>query len=163
MELIPNIGPTLAAIPAALFALTSSSTTIPSLDAGLGFAVVVVIAYSGIQQLEAIFLVPRILGGSLDLHPFVVLIAIIIGADIAGILGVILAAPSAATLRLAVRYLRGKLLDEELFPALPPYTAPQGGAVYRLMHYFLTKRYPIMPPESRPERLRVEDELVSDW
>jgi predicted PurR-regulated permease PerM len=163
LELIPNIGPTIAALPAVLFALATPSSTIPSLDAGLVYALVVLIAYTGIQQVESIFLVPRILGGSLDLHPFVVLVSIVIAADIAGILGVILAAPSAATLRLGVRYLRGKLLDEELFPALPPYTAPQGGVVYRLMHYFLTQRFPIMPPETRTERRLVEDELVSDW
>ena len=86
LEFIPNLGPTLAQIPAVLFALTSSSSTISGLDAGLMYAVVVSLTYIGIQQLEAIFLVPRILGNSLNLHPFVVLVAILIGSNLAAFL-----------------------------------------------------------------------------
>jgi predicted PurR-regulated permease PerM len=147
LEFIPNLGPTLALIPAALFALTTSSSTIPALHAGLPFGAVVVLTYVGIQQLEAIFLVPRILGHSLDLHPFVVLVAILIGADLAGVLGVILAAPSVATLRLFGRYLRGKLLDEEVFATAPAYAGRQRGLIYRLIHYFLSERFPSASPE----------------
>ncbi len=147
LEFIPNIGPTLALIPALLFALTTSSTTIPGLEAGFVFGAVVTLTYVGIQQLEAIFLVPRILGQSLDLHPFVVLVAILIGSSLAGVLGVVLAAPMVATLRLFVRYLRGKLLDEEVFPAMSAYTMQQRGLVYRLTHYLLSKRFPVMPVE----------------
>lgn len=145
LEFVPNLGPALAQIPAVLFALTTPSSTIASLDAGLLYAVVVSLTYIGIQQLEAIFLVPRILGHSLNLHPFVVLVAILIGASLMGVLGVILAAPSAATLRLLGRYLRGKLLDEELFPTEAAYASHPGGFVYRLMHYFLEKRFPTLP------------------
>jgi predicted PurR-regulated permease PerM len=150
-ELIPNIGPTIAAIPAVLFAFTADSTTIASLDAGFNYALVVMISYMAIQQLEAIFLVPRILGSSLDLHPFVVLVAILLAASFAGLLGVILAAPIAATLRLMVRYLRGKLLDEESFPPLPPYAVPQRGVVYRLIRHFLSKRFPVIPTDAVAE------------
>jgi predicted PurR-regulated permease PerM len=142
LEFIPNLGPALAQIPALLFALTTSSTTIPALHAGFLFAIVVSLTYVGIQQLEAIFLVPRIMGQSLDLHPFVVLVAILIGANLVGVLGVILAAPSVATLRLFGRYLRGKLLDEELFATTPAYARRQRGMVYRLIFFFLSKRYP---------------------
>ena len=76
LEFIPNLGPTLAQIPAVLFALTSSSSTISGLDAGLMYAVVVSLTYIGIQQLEAIFLVPRILGNSLNLH-----LLVLVGPD----------------------------------------------------------------------------------
>jgi hypothetical protein len=105
------------------------------------------LVYTGIQQLEAIFLVPRILGGSLDLHPFVVLVAIVFGASLVGVLGVILAAPTVATLRLWGRYLRGKLLDEELLPALPAQITPPGGLIYTTMRFFLSKRFPVMTPD----------------
>jgi predicted PurR-regulated permease PerM len=148
LEFIPNLGPALAQIPALLFALTTSSVTIPALHAGFLFAVVVSVTYIGIQQLEAIFLVPRIMGQSLDLHPFVVLIAILIGADLVGVLGVILAAPSVATLRLFGRYLRGKLLDEEVFATTPAYARQQRGLIYRLIFFFLSKRF---PHQSEPE------------
>ncbi len=76
LEFIPNLGPTIASIPALLFALTADSATLPGLHAGFLFALVVGLTYVMLQQLEAIFLVPRILGHSLDLHPFVVLVAI---------------------------------------------------------------------------------------
>ncbi len=170
LEFIPNLGPALSQIPALLFALTVDSSTIPSLDAGLTYAIVVSLSYILIQNLEAIFLVPRILGHSLDLHPFVVLVAVLIGASVAGVLGVVLAAPSVATLRVLLRYLRGKLLDEETFPAVPEYAHPPRGLVYRLIRYWLRKRFPVRS-EQTPEALPVprraatpSDEAdLSDW
>jgi len=147
LEFIPNLGPALAQIPALLFALTTDSATIPGLDAGIVYAVIVSVAYIIVQNLEAVFLVPRVLGSSLDLHPFAVLVAILIGASLAGVLGVVLAAPSVATVRLFVRYLRVKLLDEEYMPAARPSAAGQHSLVYRLMHYFISRRYPVLPAE----------------
>ncbi len=117
LEFIPNIGPALALIPAFFIALISQSTTFPFLE-GLPFALTVAITWTGIQNLEALFLVPRIMGGSLNLHPVVVIIAIITGASVAGILGIILAAPAVATLRLFGVYVYGKLFDIDPFP--PP-------------------------------------------
>ncbi|MBN1679381.1 MAG: AI-2E family transporter [Anaerolineae bacterium] len=162
-EFIPNLGPALAQIPAVLFALTSSSTTIPWLGGGLMYAVVVSLTYIGIQNLEAIFLVPRILGNSLDLHPFVVLIAILIGASVAGVLGVVLAAPTVASLRLFGRYLRGKLLDEELFPTVPAYSRRRYAFVYRLTRFFLSKRFPVLPPDQLADMYNDAYASADDW
>ncbi len=149
LEFIPNLGPALAQIPALLFALTTDSSTIPALDAGLLYAVVVSVTYMSLQQLEAVLLVPRVLGSSLDLHPFAVLVAILVGASLAGVLGVVLAAPSVATVRLFVRYVRVKLLDEDYLPAAQGMAARQRGLIYRLMHYLISRRYPVLPPEER--------------
>jgi predicted PurR-regulated permease PerM len=114
LEFIPNIGPILSTIPAILFALISPSTTIPGLE-GVLFALVVAAAYTFIQQSEALFLVPRIMGRSLDLHPLAILIGIISGAALAGILGIILASPVLATIRLLIIYIWGKLMDVDPF------------------------------------------------
>ncbi len=147
LEFVPNIGPAIAQIPALLFALTTDSATIPSLEAGLLYAVVVSVTYMGIQQVEAIFLVPRILGGSLNLHPIVVLIAIMIGASISGVLGIVLAAPVMATLRLFGRYLRAKLLDQD-FATAPAFSSGHRAFVYRLIHFGMSKRFPtLLSPE----------------
>lgn len=154
LEFIPNIGPTLSSIPAILFALITPSATIPGLDAGLLFALVVVLAYVLIQQLEALFLVPRILGSSLDLHPFVVLVAIMIGANLVGVLGVILAAPTVATLRLFLRYVRGKLLDEDVFPMTLQPTTRRRGIIYALIRYFLNRRFRALDGEIETVRSR---------
>lgn len=121
LEFIPSIGSGLAIFPAALLALSSRSATLPFLE-GAAFAVVVIIVWAILQNIEAIVLVPRIMGGSLNLHPFVVIVAVIIGASLAGALGVILAAPAVASLRVMGQYMYGKLLDQDPFP--PPKSRP---------------------------------------
>jgi phosphoglycolate phosphatase-like HAD superfamily hydrolase len=79
--------------------------------------VLVVGLYVLIQQVENNLLVPRIMGRSLNLHPLVVLVGVLAGASIAGILGIFLAAPALATLRVLGRYVYRRLLDQEPFPA----------------------------------------------
>ncbi len=119
LEFIPSVGSGLAIFPAALLALTSQSSTIPSLE-GASFALVTVIVWAVLQNIEVYFLVPRVMGGSLNLHPFVILIAIIAGATLAGVLGIILAAPTVASLRVFGQYIYGKLMDQDPFPAPSP-------------------------------------------
>lgn len=111
LEFVPNLGPALALVPATLFALIFPSTTIPGLQ-GVLFAIVVILVWTGLQNLEAIFLVPRIMGDHLDLHPFIVIVAVIGGAALAGALGVILAAPVLASLRVFGEYIYTKLFDQ---------------------------------------------------
>ena len=114
LELIPNLGPVLAAIPAVIVALIQGSTYLPVNN--LAFALIVIGLYILIQQVENTFLVPRILGEAVDLHPLVVLIGVIVGASVAGILGALLAAPVIASVREIVSYLYAKILGEEPFP-----------------------------------------------
>ncbi len=114
-EFIPNLGPLLALIPAALLALATPSSTLP-IEAGPTYALIVVVVWVGLQNLESIFLVPRIMGGNLNLHPFVVIVGVIAGAEIAGPLGVILAAPALSSLRVVGQYVYGKLTDRDPFP-----------------------------------------------
>jgi predicted PurR-regulated permease PerM len=102
LELVPIIGPTIAAIPAALIGLT----------AGLEATVLVVALYVVIQQLENNLLVPKIQGDAVRLHPTVVIFAIVLGATIAGLLGAILALPVTAVAREIYEYLAAKLPDE---------------------------------------------------
>lgn len=154
LEFIPNLGPALSQIPALLFALTTDSATIPGLDAGLLYAVVVSLTYITIQNLEAIFLVPRILGSSLDLHPYVVLVGVLVGGSLAGVLGVVLAAPTIATLRVILRYVRGKLLDEDTFGSSSVEAGQARGLLYGLLRVLLSKRFPTMPADQDAEASR---------
>jgi predicted PurR-regulated permease PerM len=114
LEFIPNLGPAVASVPTVLLALFRGSTVL-NISNGW-FAVVVLGVNFALQQLENNFLVPRILGQSLNLHPLVVLIAAIIGARVAGILGILLAAPVVATLRVLAEYTYYRLLDLPPFP-----------------------------------------------
>jgi len=112
MEIVPNLGPILASIPAILSAFFQGSSHLAISNSW--FALVVIIAYVLIQQVENNVLVPRIIGRSVDLHPAVVLVGAIVGAGVAGILGMFLAAPTMATVRILAGYAYGKLIVAEL-------------------------------------------------
>jgi predicted PurR-regulated permease PerM len=85
LEIVPMVGPVLAAIPAILLAFLQS----PAL--GLW----VIVFYVVVQQLENHLLVPVVLGKTIGLNPVVVIIALLIGKQLAGIPGMILSVPVA--------------------------------------------------------------------
>ena len=95
LELVPIIGPIIAAVPAVLLAAT----------AGLEPVIAALVLYTLVQQVENNLLVPKIQGDAVELHPAVVMFAIIIGGALAGLLGAILALPVTAASRDIVRYL----------------------------------------------------------
>ncbi|MFH0951956.1 MAG: AI-2E family transporter [Patescibacteria group bacterium] len=84
-ELVPIIGPILGAIPAVFIALTVSPWK----------ALFVIILYLVIQQLENNLVVPKVMQRVAGLNPIVVIIIMLIGAKLAGIVGIILAVPAA--------------------------------------------------------------------
>ena len=99
LELLPIIGPILAAIPAVLLAAT----------AGIEATTAAFVLYFGIQQLENNLLVPKIQGDATNLHPSIVMLALILGATIGGILGAILALPITAAGRDVYMHLFARL------------------------------------------------------
>jgi predicted PurR-regulated permease PerM len=99
LELVPIIGPIIAAVPAVLLAAT----------AGIEAVVAALLLYILVQQVENNLLVPKIQGDAVQLHPAAVVFAIVIGGALAGLLGAILALPIAAALRDVVRYLFRRL------------------------------------------------------
>lgn len=105
-ELLPIIGPILSAIPAVLLALT----------AGLQPALAAVLLYTIVQQVENNVLVPKIQGEAVELHPSIVMVALVVGGAIGGLLGAILALPITAAARDVFRYLFHRL-DEPGRPA----------------------------------------------
>lgn len=102
LELVPIIGPIIAAVPAVLLAAT----------AGLEAVIAALVLYTLVQQVENNFLVPKIQGEAVQLHPAAVIFAIIVGGALAGLLGAILALPIAAALRDVLRYLFRRLTPE---------------------------------------------------
>ena len=114
LEVIPTFGPVLSTIPALLVAFFLGSTYLPL--GNFWFAVLVLGIYTLIQQLENAYLVPRIMGRRLQLHPVVVFIGVLAGGLLYGALGVLLAAPIIGTFRVALRYTYAKLLDQDPFP-----------------------------------------------
>jgi predicted PurR-regulated permease PerM len=117
LEFIPVIGPIISMIAACVVAFFQPETifNLASWQYGLvvlGFMVLV-------QQLENNLLVPRIVGDALDLNPILVMIAVLMGGSIAGILGMILAAPVMASIKLVGGYAWRKMFD------LPPFPQPE--------------------------------------
>jgi predicted PurR-regulated permease PerM len=122
LEVVPTIGPIVACIPAVAVAYFQGSTHLPI---GNGwFALLVLGVYVLIQQVENSFLAPRIIGGSVRIHPLVVLMGAIGGYAVGGIVGAFLAAPVIGTLRVLGQYLYRKLTEVEAPAELPGETAP---------------------------------------
>ena len=103
LELIPIIGPIISAVPAVLLAAT----------VGPGVVVAALVLYTLVQQIENNFLVPKIQGDAVELHPSLVMLAIIVGGSLAGLLGAILALPMTAAFRDVIRYLFRRLSPDE--------------------------------------------------
>ncbi len=114
MELIPNVGPVLAAVPAVLVALLFGSIHIEV--SHLVFALIIIVFYTLVQMVENQFLVPKIMGGAVDLPPLVVLVGVIAATGAFGILGALLATPVIATGKLIFRYIYGKVMEDALSP-----------------------------------------------
>jgi predicted PurR-regulated permease PerM len=122
LEFVPTVGPVISAGVAILVAVFQ-----PSNYFGLNawqYALLVLALMIVIQQLENNLLVPRIVGGALDLHPVLVIVAVFMGASLAGILGAILAAPVAASIKVLSQYVWRKMFDLPPFPPEPPEEEP---------------------------------------
>ncbi|MCB8944320.1 MAG: AI-2E family transporter [Ardenticatenaceae bacterium] len=146
LEFIPIIGPVIGAGAAMIVAFFQTSHCGGIFQfffeagscglAGWQFTLIVLGLMFVIQQLENNILVPRIVGEALDLHPLLVMIAVFMGGSLAGILGAILAAPVAATLKLIGIYVWRKMFDDY------PFQQPE------------VLEAEVVPPQTLPERLR---------
>jgi predicted PurR-regulated permease PerM len=94
-ELVPIIGPLITAIPAILFGATVSLKT-----------ALFVMAYFSVQQLfEGSVLVPKIMERQVGVSPVTVILALLIGGELLGFIGALLAVPTAAIIQIFIREL----------------------------------------------------------
>ncbi|HET7479974.1 MAG TPA: AI-2E family transporter [Rubrobacteraceae bacterium] len=105
-EIIPVLGAFLGAAVAILIALI-----VP--DGGITTALIVAGLFLLAQQLEGNILVPRVMGGSVGVHPLWVLFATLAATALYGVVGAIFAVPIVAIIAATFRYLRGTLVFEE--------------------------------------------------
>lgn len=92
-EFIPYIGPFISAVPAILLAFTQSPVK----------ALLVLILYVIIQQLENNLLVPKVMQKAVGLNPIISIIALMVGAKVGGLLGMILAIPVATAITVILK------------------------------------------------------------
>ena len=115
-EVVPNIGPILATLPAVISALIFGSSWIPF--SNIIIAIMAVIAAVIIQQTENLFLVPHIMGNALELHPVIILIGIMALSSRLGILGAVFAAPMIALVKEILYYIISKIKRQDPYPEL---------------------------------------------
>ena len=93
-EAIPIIGPIFSAVPAILLGLMVSTK--------LGIKVAIFCFF--LQQLENHIILPRVMGKSINLHPIMIIVSLLIGGQFLGIIGMILAVPTTALLNIFMQY-----------------------------------------------------------
>lgn len=102
MELVPYVGPILGALPPIIVALIQDPLT----------AVWVTILFVALQQLEGHVVAPNVFGHALRLNPLLVIFALLLGGEVYGFVGALIALPIAAVLRETVVYLNRHLVFE---------------------------------------------------
>ncbi len=115
LETIPFVGPITAGAIACLVALGHPS---PFGWSQLVYVGVVAIMYTILRHAEDYLVIPTVIGRAVRLHPAIVIFSLLTGGAVFGLLGIFLAVPFAATLRLVLIYVGAKLRDEDPFPQL---------------------------------------------
>ena len=120
---IPSIGHAIWLITASFLAFFVGSTWIPIPN--WVFTLIVIGLHMIFQQFDLNYLLPRIVGRRVQLHPLVVILGVVAGALLAGVLGILIAAPTIATARVLGHYVFANLNDQDPFPQtvapeLPP-------------------------------------------
>lgn len=117
-EIVPIIGPFFAGFVACLVVVLTGDNRF-----GLSIPqtiVTIALTYFIVRQIQDYFITPHIMGKVTKLHPFIVFFAVLAGGHLAGILGLILAVPVAATIKILLEYSLDKvnisLLEEKKHP-----------------------------------------------
>jgi len=92
-NIIPYIGPLVGCIPAIIVGILSPNPM---------QAVWAVLVFLVVQQLDEAILSPKIVGDSTGLHPVLIIMAVIIGASLGGIIGMLLAVPTMGVIQLFI-------------------------------------------------------------
>jgi predicted PurR-regulated permease PerM len=103
-DVVPYIGPVAGAIPAVWLALAISPLT----------AAYTVAGFVLIHQLEGAVISPKVLGEAVGLHPLMVMVAVLVGAELWGVLGMLVAVPVVAALRIVVEHAYRRLTQADL-------------------------------------------------
>jgi predicted PurR-regulated permease PerM len=99
---VPYVGPVLGALPPVVVALVQDPLT----------ALWVALLFVALQQLEGHVVAPNVFGHALRLNPLLVIFALLLGGEIYGFVGALIALPIAAIVRETIVYLRRHLVFE---------------------------------------------------
>ena len=110
-NLIPYIGVAVAWVTYFLVALFQNTTAF-GLDS-FSYALLVTASAWLLDNIYDNTVTPRVMGGALKLHPAAIMVAAIVGANLFGLMGMFLAAPVLASLKLIFQYIQRKMLDKD--------------------------------------------------
>lgn len=113
-NMIPTFGPIIAAVPGVIAALVGGSTRWPDMNNFI-FALIVVGIYIVVVQAQATIIAPKVMGRAVRLSPVIIMISLIVGFNVAGLIGSLLAVPIVATIKEVVSYLYAKVIDRDPF------------------------------------------------
>ena len=109
MDALPIVGPVIATAPAALLAFTVSPIT----------AIAVLFLYLVYQQIESYVIFPRVFRRTLHLHPLAVLLSVLVGTQLLGVIGALLALPISAVIPVVFRIWRSPVTPADNSAAVP--------------------------------------------
>ena len=110
LELIPIIGPWTAGTIAV--SVAAFDTTPPFGWSNTTLAIAVAITYFVLRQLEDNLIIPTLIGRIVHLHPLLMIFVLLIGTSLGGALGLLLAVPFAAVVRIILNYVYSKIVAE---------------------------------------------------
>lgn len=110
LEILPLLGPAIAAALAASVALAAH---------GPGAAIGVIVAYLILRELEDQLVMPMVVGRAVELHPVITIFAVLAGGAMAGVIGMVLAVPAAAAIKVILDFLYPTNPDTALEQARP--------------------------------------------
>jgi predicted PurR-regulated permease PerM len=110
LELLPLVGPFTAGALAVSVAYLNGTN--PFGWSQITYGIVVAVMYLILRETEDYVVVPRVLGKAVKLHPLIVLFALVSGGLIAGLFGLLIAVPIAASLKIVGAYLYDKMVND---------------------------------------------------
>lgn len=96
-NMIPYFGPIVGGVPAVVVALIDTGS--------FGVVVSVIVAFASIQLFENVLISPFIVSKSVELHPLTIILVILIGGQMMGLFGMLLAVPAASIIKVTAREL----------------------------------------------------------
>jgi predicted PurR-regulated permease PerM len=106
-EIVPIIGPLVAVTVAALIGFLGGTANFGL--SPIQLAVAIIIIYTVVRQVQDYFVTPYVMGKITQLHPLIILFAVIAGGHTAGIIGLILAVPIAGVVKIIFEYSLDKI------------------------------------------------------
>jgi predicted PurR-regulated permease PerM len=142
LTLIPDVGPLIGTIIATIVALLEGSTYLPI--SNFWFAALILAIYGVLMLIKNIWVRPRVMGRSVQMHEGLVFVSILGAVVYGGVLGALIVVPVLASLGVVGRYLRQRILGLEPFPGVE--LQPSAGS----------QDAPVATPEEEREEQKAE-------